>query len=309
MKILLLRFSAIGDIVLTSAVVRCLKAQIGAEVHFCTKDVYRDLVAQNPNIDKVHTLDGSLFELLLRLRKENYDLVLDLHDNLRSRLVRWALMRPTKVYDKASKAKAKYVKDKISPNFPHVTLRYMATLAGQGVKYDGMGLDFHSTVDFETLAERYGVSQYQYTVLVVGASKTTKMRTIESLAKLCAKIEGPLLLLGGKGDMARAAELKSHLPHLIDTCGQISLAESAKMIEHCAYVYTHDTGLMHIAAAFHKPMTVLWCATTPALGFGPLMPDHLQASIIHLEQLGLSCRPCHRFGLDACPERHFRCGL
>ena len=85
MKFLIIRFSSIGDIVLTTPVIRCLRKKYPeAEIHYLTKQAFRGIVATNPYIDKVHILADS-FELMLHeLKIEEYDYIIDLHHNLRT---------------------------------------------------------------------------------------------------------------------------------------------------------------------------------------------------------------------------------
>src|SRR5688572_8675299 len=101
MKVLIIRFSSIGDIVLTTPVVRTVKAQIdNAEVHYVTKLRFKSIFQANPYVDKMHYLDGSLTTLIRELRNEKFDFVLDLHNSLRSRLIRLVLGVPSSGFHK-----------------------------------------------------------------------------------------------------------------------------------------------------------------------------------------------------------------
>ena len=100
-KVLILRFSSIGDIVLTTPVIRCIKEQVpGAEVHYCTKKAFQSILANNPYVDKVHVLGDKLSELVRQLKAENFDYVVDLHNNLRTRIIKTRLGKPSKSFDK-----------------------------------------------------------------------------------------------------------------------------------------------------------------------------------------------------------------
>ena len=91
-KILVIRFSSIGDIVLTSPVVRCLKKQLaGTEVHFLTKDAFKNIVVNNPYVDKVYSFQNEIGEILQQLKEERYDYIIDLQHNLRSLKLKTAL--------------------------------------------------------------------------------------------------------------------------------------------------------------------------------------------------------------------------
>ena len=101
MKILILRFSSIGDIVLTTPVIRTVKTQLEkAEVHYATKEQYRSLFEANPYIDKMHYLGEKLSDLILELKEEHFDYVIDLHHNLRTWQVKRQLGVPSFSYNK-----------------------------------------------------------------------------------------------------------------------------------------------------------------------------------------------------------------
>lgn len=129
-KVLVLRFSSIGDIVLTTPVVRNLKQQLsGAEVHYCTKSQFRILLENNPYVDKAFYLDKSLNNLIDELKKENYDYVIDLHNNLRSSIIKWRLGKKSFTFDKLNLKKWLLVNLKVNklPSL-HIVDRYMATV-------------------------------------------------------------------------------------------------------------------------------------------------------------------------------------
>jgi ADP-heptose:LPS heptosyltransferase len=91
MKILIIRFSSIGDIVLTTPVIRCLKQQLNAEIHYLTKPNFASILNSNPYIDKLHVLDKSLIAKAKELQPEKYDYVIDLHNNLRTLIFKTTL--------------------------------------------------------------------------------------------------------------------------------------------------------------------------------------------------------------------------
>ena len=106
MKILILRFSSIGDIVLTTPVIRTLKTQMNeVEVHYATKEAYASLLEENPYVDKIHQLRASLGDLVKTLQKEKFDLIIDLHNNLRTRIIKLRLGVKSKSFRKLNKEK------------------------------------------------------------------------------------------------------------------------------------------------------------------------------------------------------------
>ena len=142
-KILILRFSSIGDIVLTTPVPRTLKVQLEAEVHYCTKAQYAGLLTNNPYVDRVHVLNDSLSELVQCLKAEQYHYVIDLHHNLRTFRIKRALRVKSFSFNKLNIEKWLMVNLKIDrlPNV-HIVDRYMETVAPLGVKMDTLGLDY-----------------------------------------------------------------------------------------------------------------------------------------------------------------------
>ena len=317
MKILVLRFSSIGDIVLTTPVVRALAQQLpGAQVHFATKPGYRSLLEPNPYITKVHCLTGSLGELVESLKAEQFDYIIDLHNNLRTRLIKLRLGVKSSSFDKLNWQKWLLVNFKID-KLPrvHIVQRYLAAAAPLGVHDDGQGLDYvipaGQEVDLATLPADF---QRGYVAVAIGAQHATKRLPLEKLVALCARLAPrPIMLLGGPEDAAVAeavvAAVNQHSPIHPSThspiahgCGRYSLHQSASLLRQADFVVSHDTGLMHIAAAFGKEIFSVWGNTVPAFGMYPYRTEFKV-----LEVNGLSCRPCSKIGFAKCPQGHFKC--
>jgi ADP-heptose:LPS heptosyltransferase len=310
MKVLVLRFSSIGDIVLISPVLRCLKQQLGAEVHVLTKKAFAAVLEANPHTDRLWTFEKEVTECLPALKQEQYDLVLDLHHNLRSLRVKLALRRPTRTFDKLNFKKWLLVRFGIN-RLPdkHIVERYIAPLQDFGVKYDGRGLDYFIPEKDVLVVEQAfpGLSAGQYFALAVGAAHATKQIPVQQMADLCLALGQPVVLLGGKNDREKGqkiAELAG--PMVRNACGQLSLHGSASVIGQSRAVCAPDTGLMHIAAALKKPLVSVWGNTVPAFGMYPLLPEGMAPGLI-AEVPGLKCRPCSKLGHDVCPQKHFSC--
>jgi len=325
-KILVLRFSSIGDIVLSSPVVRGLKRQLGAEVHFLTKRAFAQIAAPNPHIDRVFSFEKEVTEVMEELKAERYDWVIDLHHNLRSQRVKWALGCPSRSFDKLNLEKWLLVNMGMD-HLPdvHIVHRYMATVAHLGVQYDGQGLDYFIPPDQELNLTDLDSRLFKgnYVAFVLGATYATKRLPLEKMVEIGARICRPIVLLGGKAEAPVAQTLQEKLAALsavrrpesdvlsptssiINTCGQLNLHQSASLVRQAAQVLTHDTGLMHIAAAFRKPVVSVWGNTVPQFGMYPFYPDGLDLDS-RAEVKGLSCRPCSKIGYDRCPKGHFRC--
>ena len=314
-KILIIRFSSIGDIVLTTPVIRCIKQQVpGAEVHYATKQAFRGIVANNPYVDKVHLLQGSLKELLQELQEEQFDYIVDLHNNLRTRVIKFRLGKPSKSFNKLNYEKWLMVNFKLN-RLPHVHIvdRYLAAASALGVKDDGKGLDYFITaqdeVDLQSLPEPF---RQGYIAFAIGAQHYTKRLPTERIIELCERLQQPVMLLGGKEDAATGDTIAAHFSNvktnnqhrtsIYNACGKYNLNQSASLVRQATQVVSHDTGLMHIAAAFGKDIISIWGNTIPEFGMYPFRTNYRV-----LEVKGLSCRPCSKIGYSKCPKGHFKC--
>ncbi|MEJ0056526.1 MAG: glycosyltransferase family 9 protein [Bacteroidota bacterium] len=324
MKVLILRFSSIGDIVLTTPVVRTLKTQLeDVRVHYATKSQFRDLFEVNPYIDKMHFLTGRISDMIAELKAEKFDYVIDLHHNLRTFQIKRALGVKACSFKKLNVEKWLMVNLKINklPNI-HIVDRYMETVKPLGVKMDALGLDYFIPEKDEVPLDWLPVDfQKGYVVYVIGAQHATKKLPLKRMIDLCDKINRPIVLLGGKedaetgqavadffkGGSGDAASEKILLELnkkaiVYNACGKFNLNQSASLVKQSRFVFTHDTGLMHVAAAFKKEVFSIWGSTIPAFGMYPY-----RTKFTVLENNRLECRPCSKIGFDKCPKGHFKC--
>lgn len=316
MKFLVIRFSSIGDIVLTSPVVRCLKKQLpDAEIHYLTKESFHSLVEHNPYIDKIHLLAHSPELMIHELKLEAYDHLIDLHHNLRTLTVKKALDKPSHAFNKLNIRKYIYVNLKwnLMPGI-HIVDRYMETLASFGVKNDGAGLDHFISEKDQTKRNDIPFSHHAgFIGIVIGAAHNTKKYPVNKLKDLCAQLDHPVILLGGKEDRKDGDEVASVDPiKIYNACGKFSLNESADLVKKSKVIVSNDTGLMHIAAAFKKPIISLWGNTVPSFGMYPYYGENFlslqrQQPYDILQVNKLSCRPCSKIGFNTCPRKHFKC--
>jgi ADP-heptose:LPS heptosyltransferase len=324
MKILIIRFSSIGDIVLTTPVVRTVKAQVdNAEVHFVTKVQFKSMFEANPYIDKVHFLKDSVWQLIADLKKERFDFVIDLHNNLRTRIIKTALGVRASSFYKLNWEKWLMVNLKIN-KLPavHIVDRYLAAAAPLGVKNDSLGLDYFipekDEVPTDWLPEAF---RGGYVAYAIGAQHATKRLPLERMIELCDRINRPIILLGGKEDAATAEKIEAFFAKtpesaayedglralekktiIYNGCGKFNINQSASIVRQARYIFTHDTGLMHIAAAFRKEIFSIWGNTIPAFGMYPY-----RTRFTIFENNRLSCRPCSKIGYEKCPKGHFKC--
>ncbi|MBC8153407.1 MAG: glycosyltransferase family 9 protein [Bacteroidetes bacterium] len=307
-KILILRFSSIGDIVLTTPVVRCLKEQLpGAEIHYCTKDGYQSLVEYNPHVSKRFYLDKTgLGSLVRQLRAERYDYIVDLHNNLRTNLIKLMLGVRSYSFEKLNWQKWSLVRLKINvlPNV-HIVDRYLDAIRPLGVDNDGRGLDYfipyRDQVEDDWLPESH---QRGYVAYAIGGQHETKKLPLPRMIELCRKINYPIVLLGGKEDAEAADIIEQTIGKrlIYNACGKYNINQSASLLQRSRIVFSHDTGLMHIAAALKKKVYSIWGNTTPYFGMYPY-----KTSFLILENNNLNCRPCSKIGYNRCPLGHFRC--
>lgn len=308
-KILILRFSSIGDIVLTTPLIRCAKQQLkGTEIHFVTKETFKDTLINNSNIDKLITFKNDVTEIYEVLKEENYDVIIDLHKNLRSLRLKQYLKVKSYSFDKINFKKFLAVNFKLKNNLPnkHIVERYFEAIANIGVKSDGKGLDyFLNEQDEVNCSDLFFKAQpTKFIALVVGGSYFTKQIPLNKLKEICKNSRLPVILMGGKSDKVIAEELLSSFPNLINACGNFSLNQSASIICQAEWVITSDTGLMHIAAAFNKKIISVWGNTIPEFGMGPYLPN-VENKILEVKDL--KCRPCSKLGYKKCPKEHFKC--
>lgn len=305
MKILVVRFSSIGDIILTSPVVRCLSAQLGAQVHFLTKSSYANLLHYNPNIARVYTMTAAGLDstLITSLRHEGYDHIVDLHKNIRSRKLIARLGIPSTNFSKANLEKWLLVNLKFD-RMPkaHIVQRYFQAVGALGVTYDGEGLDFY--IDPKTECP---IPPRPFIAFAIGAAHATKRLPHHQIQEICRQIKYPVALLGGPSENEIGLSLASSSSHVHNFCGQTTLQESAKLIQASSLVLTHDTGMMHLAAALKKPIISIWGSTVPAFGMYPFYPDAATIFEKRFEIADLPCRPCSKLGHSRCPKKHFRC--
>ncbi len=308
-KILVLRFSSIGDIVLTTPVIRCLAKQIpDAEVHVATKPAFADVLSGNPHIHTIHTLQGSLLLFTRQLSREQFDFVVDLHNNQRTWLIKALLSRPSAAFPKLNLAKWWLVRTKQN-RLPdtHIVDRYFQAVRKLGVTNDGNGLDFfirpEASGELQALQQPIPAS---YTAVVLGATYATKAMPASKLTELIPHLQ-QVVLIGGKREQALGMQLQSQFPQQVtNMAGRLSLHGSALMLQNASAVVTPDTGMMHIAAALRKPIVSIWGSTVPAFGMYPYRPDD-STSFAIIENGSLSCRPCSKLGHSACPKGHFAC--
>jgi lipopolysaccharide heptosyltransferase II len=325
-KTLIIRFSSIGDIVLSSALIRSLRARFPkSQIDFVTRTEYADLVRHNAHLNATVTYDRSsglagLYRLAARLREERYDLVVDIHYSLRSRFLRAMIHAPQSVtIDKRLRERHALVKHKVNRYQAVVSVadRYIEPLAPFGVCKDDKGLELHipDEVRIRT-SDKMAALQLDRYECVIGfcpaARHITKRwppeRFIDLGIRLAKERKAKILLFGGPEDNALCSSIASEVNartgggSVEDLSGRLDLLETGAAMQSCDALVTNDTGLMHIAAAKQRKLVAVFGSTVREFGF---FPYGTQSIVI--ERLDVPCRPCSHIGRAVCPEGHFRC--
>lgn len=294
---------------LTTPVIRCLRKKYPeATIHFLCKTSFATILESNPYLDKVLHFQKDISSILPQLKKEGYTDVVDLHKNLRSIILRNALRVDSHTFHKANWAKWLIVNLKID-RLPkvHIVDRYMAAVKELDVDYDGEGLDYFIPEKEQFKPADFGLDpQTPFLTFAIGAAHATKRLPLEKIAAICSSLSQKIVLIGGPSEKSIGTQIAADLTHVINTCGSLNLHQSADAVRQSTMVITHDTGMMHIAAAFRKKIVSVWGNTIPGFGMYPFYPDDVSLNE-SIGVLGLSCRPCSKIGFAQCPKGHFRC--
>ncbi|MCS6906117.1 MAG: glycosyltransferase family 9 protein [Bacteroidia bacterium] len=313
MRILVIRFSSIGDIVLTSPVLRKIKETINdSEIHFLVKPQFEEVIKDNLRIQKVHLLQRNILLTIEELKKYNFDYILDLQNNLKSKIISSLLGKEYSTFPKYNLQKWLMVNFKFKCKIPHIIERYAWALKKlfpeDQLKNSHLCLEYFLSDSAQKEAQSL-IQQMHFNYLnnsygiILGATYATKRWLPEHFIELINLYQKPVILLGGLADISVAQKITNYIkvPYL-NAVGLLSLPGSAALMQHCRFVLTHDTGLMHIAAALKIPIVCLWGNTVPEFGMTPYGTLY---QII--ENKNLSCRPCSKLGFSKCPQKHFSC--
>lgn len=324
-RTLIIRFSSVGDIILTTPLVRNLRRAFPeCRIDFLVKSAYADLLHGNPHVSRVIAFDGNegvggLRRLRKEIRDEGYDLILDLHDSLRSRYV-CAGQSGVRRYRKRKLARAVLVRwqrdvYRLFGGSPGVIERYLETVRHLGVSDDGEGPElFPSPGDVAAAGALLHDAPAGWVGVSPSARHETKVWPPErfaSAASALARDRGfGVVLLGGPDDIERCgvveARIRADAPGMpvANAAGKLTLLQSAALLDRCAVVLANDSGLMHVASARKRPLVAVFGSTVRQFGFAP----YGRRSVV-VERPEVLCRPCTGIGRARCPEGHFRCML
>ncbi len=318
-KILIIRFSSIGDILLTTPLIRVLHNKFpAAQIDFLTKAKYAELLNTHPFLHRVipyheKTKMGGLRQIKQEMMQEKYDWLIDIHKNPRTAYLKFRNHIPEHfTFKKYLLKRFLLVNFKInlfSCIIP-VYQRYLEPLKKYNIQNDQEGLEFYidspirSRIDanyadfWKTFPRIIGI--------VPGAGYPTKCWPTDRFARvakfLIEKYNVGIIILGGKNDIMLQNQILSQIENsTLGLAGELSLQESAAAMDHCELVISNDTGLMHLAAALKKKLVAIFGNTSREFGFYPCAPQQI---VLEKE---LPCRPCTHLGFRKCPKKHFKC--
>jgi heptosyltransferase-2 len=315
--ILAVRFSAIGDILLTTPLLRSLRAaNPGARITVLTKSQFAPLLSHNPHLNEVIGIEPGegVGAVARRIRGIRYSHMLDLHGSLRSRLLRRLVPGPWSTYRKRRIARAALIvaKRDLYGDAPPMPERYFEAAEPLGVGPDGGPPDFFLREDADIRAGRrlaeLGLAQdgRPLVAMAPGAAHATKRWPAEAwtaLARRVATTGADVALLGGPGDVATAQWVAERAGvSVASLAGVLGLQETGAVIRRAEVLVSGDTGLMHMGTGVGTPVVALFGPTVRQFGFFPYNAD--RSTVVQLE---LACRPCSAQGGRACPLGHHRC--
>ncbi|MBI3005335.1 MAG: lipopolysaccharide heptosyltransferase II [Ignavibacteriales bacterium] len=325
-KTLVIRFSSVGDIVLSTPLLRVLRKRFPeGQVDYVTRKEYAELVRSNHNLNVTYEYDAAtgfagLRKLKQRIVAEKYDLIVDIHDSLRSKYLR-SFRAGTETVAINKRKFERYMlvqrKENLYKEVVSVADRYIEPLLRFGVENDGNGLELHipDEVLFGVSGKiaKLNLSRFEKVVGLCPSSRHfTKRWPAERFAEVGARFAkehaAKVLIFGGPGDTELCSSVESRIASsegvekVTSLAGQLSLLESAAAMQLCDVIVTNDSGLMHLAAAMQKKIVALFGSTVREFGFFPVATH----SVV-VEREGLPCRPCSHIGRSSCPEGHFRC--
>lgn len=303
-SILLLRLSSLGDIVLTTALATALRERYPkSRIDLVIASDYESLVPVQPAVSHVHLFNKrtgmkGLLRLKRALKLESYDHVIDLHNVLRTRILRRGLGKRLSVIHKRTFKRwllVRFKSDRLK-SAPDIIGRYFEAAGSLGILDDGRGPLLRARHEREPrrIAIAPGARHW---------NKRWPADYFRELADELLKRGYELVFCGSEGDRALIEEIRTGLGgNHRSIAGETSLTDAAHSLAKCAIAITNDSGLLHVAQAVGTPVVALFGPTVRQFGFAPRDP---KSDVLEVE--GLYCRPCTAIGLEECPEKHFRC--
>ena len=322
-KILIIRLSSLGDIVLTTPFVRAVRARFpDAQIDFLLRQEFSELLQYHPALSRVLKYDTQsgfpgLRTLKNSLQREYYDIVFDLHKSLRSRYLCLRMgSKEIRSIKKRIIQRTLLVRCGINIYGKVVSAadRYLETGISYGMMNDGQGPElFIPEFVRKSISAKMGVGPESLCIgFCPSAKHYTKRwlpdRFIELGIRLSRERNAMILLFGGPADIELCRTVSEGINHgtgktaARSFAGILSPLETAAAFERCGCVVTNDSGLMHIASAMKRKVVAVFGSTVKEFGFFPQGENN-----IVVENKKLRCRPCSHIGRESCPKKHFRC--
>ncbi len=309
-KILIIRFNAIGDIILTTPVIRAIHHQIKqAEIHILVNQKYQNILANNPYVSKIHTYSNNKNQVVEQLKTEQFNFVLDLQNTRKSHKICHQLNLPHSSFNKLKIKKFIYTRLKINTlPLNHIVDRYFDAAKPLHIINDGQGLDFSIPQNEQFNTDHLPIFfEDGFVTLLLDADKGTKRIPINKLIEIISMLLKPVIVIGDKHLSAIGNELVNQFGDKVyNACGQFSFNQYASLIKQSLCVLTGDNDYMQVAAALRKPICSLWGSSIPEFGNYPYMPNDRELFRM-FEICSIKCRPCGKRGFRKCPHRNFKC--
>jgi len=321
-KVLLIRLSSLGDVVLATSALEALGRDVpGVKVDVLTKPEFAEVFDNNPMVNEVLLWPPALSPLAIaaKLRRARYDLIVDLHANLRTRLLKLLTRGKWSVYGKGALARRLAVRFRVKSliaKAPHVAARYAAALAGVGVQGQALPRLY---ITEEERAEALKIlkssgwdGETPLVALAPGARWNTKAWPEENWREVChwvRELEGEGIpgeagffpvLIGGGSEAALASRVLGD-DKGANLAGKCTIRVTGAVLEYCRGLVSNDSAPRHISVAVGTPVVAVFGPTVRQFGFTPLGPCD------RVVEARIRCRPCSLHGDDACPQEHFKC--
>ena len=303
-QILIVRLSSLGDILLTTPILRALKNKYNeCEISFLCRKEYLSAVETNLNIKNCFSLEIGVNEeeLSQKIQNFNFDMIIDLQNNLRSRNILKNLNIPIYKFKKPTIKKFLLVNFKLNFFKHYLSIPELYTKSIPGLELDDEGVDLFIPESLKTSL----TSREKYIGFIPGSKHFSKRWPDEyftQLGKLLNKYSYTIVLFGGKDDLEICAKIATRITKVNNLCNDNDLYQTAVDMKMCSLIIGNDSGLMHVASSMFIPLIVLFGSSVEEFGFAP----YRRESVI-LQNDIIKCRPCSHFGKDECPKRHFKC--
>ena len=325
-KILVIRFSSLGDLVLTTPIFRELKRFYpDAEITLLTSSGLGSVLDNNPQIDHVimHSRKETRMQLkflIQNLRKEKYDLIYDAHRSLRSIWIVWNLsgfgiLKKPEVWsiNKRSWQRSLLIRLKLNllkktdPQRLHL-LRPLQTHTNLELhNQTELFPDESAILRTQEFLKKHNLQPKQFVAIGPSASYPLKCWPLEYFQVLISNLleQGWHVVLVGASDEKETTQLEEEFSGRVQSvAGLFSPLESAELLRHASIVVTNDTSVGHLAEAMRTPALVLFGATVREFGYAPFLQE---SKMLETSEV-LYCRPCSRDGRGECHNPNYlRC--